>query len=61
MEVLEAGKEVTLEQVQEMINDVDENSDGLIQLPEFLKLVSDNMLQKEPEEEMIELFKAFGP
>ena len=43
-----------------MIKDVDENNDGVISEDEFLQLVADHMKSKQPGEEMVELFKAFG-
>ena len=43
-----------------MIDDVDINGDGTIQLHEFLKLVSDHLKAEAADEEMVELFKAFG-
>ena len=36
-------REVTLEEVNYLIASVDESADGSIELPEFLKLVSDQM------------------
>ena len=43
-----------------MIAAVDDNDDGSIQMPEFLKLMSDSLKGKEQEEEFLSLFKAFG-
>ena len=37
-----------------------DDGDGKIQLPEFLKLVSDLMNDQVQDEEVVELFKAFG-
>ena len=50
-----------IEEVQDMINQVDAGGDGEIQLPEFLKLISDQVNAGYREEEMVELFKDFGP
>ena len=60
MIAINSGGMVSIEEVQAMITDVDDNGDGSIQMPEFLKLVSDNMKTKKNDEEMVELFKAFG-
>ena len=38
------NREVTLEEVEEMIQAVDEGGDGEIQLPEFLQLMADQMM-----------------
>ena len=54
------GIDLTMDEVQELIASVDDNNDGSIQLPEFLKLMSDCLKEREQEEEMVELFKAFG-
>ena len=43
-----------------MISHVDVNGDGSIQMPEFLKLVSDHLAATKNEEDMVELFKRFG-
>ena len=44
-----------------MIADVEgPDGDGSIQLPEFLKLISDLMNETEQEEEVVSLFRAFG-
>ena len=53
-------KEVTIEEVEEMIAAVDEGGDGEIQLPEFLQLMADQMGQQEEDEELIAAFKRFG-
>ena len=46
--------------MEELIATVDDNNDGSIQLPEFLKLMSECLKERKQEEEMVELFKAFG-
>ncbi len=53
-------KEVSIEEVENMIAAVDEGGDGEIQLPEFLQLMADQMMQQEQDEELIAAFKVFG-
>ena len=55
------GRNMAIEEVQEMINQVDAGGDGQIQEPEFLKLISDQVNAGQREEEIVELFKDFGP
>ena len=60
--ILEAvmNRKFTEVEVREMIEAVDDGGDGEIELPEFLQLMSDHMLQQEPDEELIAAFKFFG-
>ena len=53
-------KEVPLEEVQEMIDSVDKDGGGEIELPEFLDLMAEQMQQQEQDEELIAAFKLFG-
>ena len=43
-----------------MIATVDDDEGGEIELPEFLKLMSEQMKDKAQDEELIEAFKSFG-
>ena len=56
-----SGRDVDIEEVTRMIDEVDDTKDGVIQEHEFLKLISDQLKDQEREEEMVELFKDFGP
>ena len=56
-----SGRDVDIAEVEEMIKQVDEGGNGQIEEPEFLRLISDQMKDNEREEEMVELFKDFGP
>ena len=50
----------TLEEVEQMIEEVDEGGDGEIGLEEFLVLMAEQMQQQEQDEELIAAFKVFG-
>ena len=54
------GIDISLEEVRELIETLDDNADGQIQMPEFLQLMSDVMKKQTHEEEMVQLFMAFG-
>lgn len=59
--VLDAcDRKMTIEEVQKLIATVDDDEGGEIELPEFLKLMSEQMSDKAQDEELIEAFKSFG-
>ena len=45
--------------LQDMINEVDADGNGVVDLPEFLTLVSRKMKDTDSEEEIVEAFKVF--
>ena len=60
--VLEAaGRKMTEEEVRAKIAEVDEDGAGELEYDEFLALMTEEMRQKQTDEELIEAFKFFGP
>ena len=60
--VLEAaGRNMTEEEVQAKIAEVDDDGAGELEWDEFLNLMTEEMRAKQTDEELIEAFKYFGP
>merc|ERR1711924_200080 len=53
------GQNPTEAELQDMINEVDVDGNGTIDLPEFLSLMARKMKDTDTEEELIEAFKVF--
>ena len=55
----ELGLSPTDVELQDMVNEVDADGNGDIDLPEFISLMARKMKQADTEEEMVEAFKIF--
>ncbi|EAN33001.1 EF hand family protein [Theileria parva strain Muguga] len=53
------GQNPTEAELQDMINEIDANSNGSIDFPEFLTLMARKMKECDTEEELIQAFKVF--
>merc|ERR1712072_802649 len=53
------GQNPTEAELQDMINEVDADGNGVIDFPEFLSLVSRKMKDTDTEEELVEAFRVF--
>jgi len=53
------GQNPTEAELQDMINEVDSNEDGIIDFMEFLSLMAKKMKDADTEEELTEAFKVF--
>ena len=53
------GQNLTEEELQDMINEVDADGNGTIDFPEFLNLMARKMKDTDSEEELKEAFQAF--
>ena len=53
------GKAVTDQELQQMIDSVDEDQNGIIDFHEFLALMSSSMKEPEKKDEYAEAFKVF--
>ncbi|UKK01874.1 calmodulin [Theileria orientalis] len=53
------GQNPTEAELQDMINEIDTNSSGTIDFPEFLLLMARKMKECDTEEELIQAFKVF--
>ena len=49
----------TMQELQDMINEVDANDNGKINFDEFLSLMARKMKDTDTEEELLEAFKVF--
>ena len=47
------------EEIAEIIKQADPEGNGIIEFPEFLEVMSAKMLERDPYEEMLEVFKLF--
>ena len=53
-------KEIPIDEVEQMIEAIDDGGDGEIGMDEFLKLMADQMMAQEQDEELVAAFKLFG-
>ena len=60
LKIVNKNEEITIEEVENIIASVDDGGDGQLELPEFLKLIGDQMQENEAEEDLVSLFKSFG-
>eukprot|EP00811_Abedinium_folium_P013464 NODE_22519_length_704_cov_15.064125.p2 GENE.NODE_22519_length_704_cov_15.064125~~NODE_22519_length_704_cov_15.064125.p2 ORF type:complete len:164 (+),score=62.27 NODE_22519_length_704_cov_15.064125:106-597(+) len=53
------GFEPKQEEINKMIGDVDDDGSGTIEYPEFLKMMTFKILNRDPKEEILKAFKLF--
>merc|ERR1711987_23856 len=53
------GFEPKKEEIQKMISDVDDDGSGTIGYPEFLKMMTHKILNKDPKDDMLKAFRLF--
>merc|ERR1712232_1069366 len=53
------GFEPKQEEIAKMIGDVDDDGSGTIEYPEFLKMMTFKILNRDPKEEILKAFKLF--
>merc|ERR1711982_162344 len=53
------GFEPKKEEIAKMIGDVDDDGSGTIEYPEFLKMMTFKILNRDPKEEILKAFKLF--
>merc|ERR1712039_244764 len=53
------SKEPKKEEIQKMISDVDDDGSGTIGYPEFLKMMTHKILNRDPKDEILKAFRLF--
>merc|ERR1712185_196813 len=53
------GFEPKKEEIQKMISDVDDDGSGTIEYEEFLKMMTHKILNRDPKDEIIKVFRLF--
>jgi len=53
------GFEPKKEEIQKMIQDVDDDGSGTIEFPEFMTMMSQKILNRDPKDEILKAFRLF--